>query len=763
MPDTNVNKLTVVLEGNSEKLQKALKAAENAMDKFDKKGQKLGGKNGKGGVMGWILANAKSLAPAMAGAFAVRAIAMFTKEAIILGSQLEGIKSAFELIENTGKTSMSVLKEATRGAVNEMTLMSLAVQAKNFQVPLENLGKFFEFATIRAAQTGESVEHLTRSIVLGIGRKSPLILDNLGITLVRLKEAMGKVGRESASVADISAAVAKIAKEEVEALTALGLAATTSAQKLSALAASFKNLKAETGEDFATSEGFSSVTGFFTQMLDKKLIDRQIKEMTQSLGMSDKEVGLIGFDMFKTLDYHHDINNSIELAGVLTKKLSDRFKLARINIQQIAGSVKDATRTTVEWRKAAIKGLDDEADRLLFPIGVYRKAILSLQAEEDAIRSATARKENKLADDRASFLDKYKNKLKEVEIQYKMSMITPLQKAEKENGIVSDAIVGMTMDLKNLGLTATKEFSDWNDLLKANGILIDANAKRLRDMNQFFESLDVSEAADMLSIEAMGMDDLDESGLSDLRDRISAFTDLNDINIDSIVGGSLLGDLEAIENALFRIQMSEIPIPDISKFQELKIELFNIGRRVEENTITQKEGDEARLNALNEYINRLIEMGDIVPEIVTKMKESMEGLVNDSILDRKKLEGISQMFSGIASSIGQVASQFNPQSGIAKFLKLAQAISTAAAAAAALDVLIKGGAGVAPAIAAAVAVAAALAGVVGSVGNISGGFGGTGGGYNSTSSGSQSLYTEISGRNLRIILDRDGRFSDRRG
>ena len=56
MSETNTNKLSVVLEGDPKKLQAALKAANKAMDNFDKKAKKTGAKNSG---MGGILATAK--------------------------------------------------------------------------------------------------------------------------------------------------------------------------------------------------------------------------------------------------------------------------------------------------------------------------------------------------------------------------------------------------------------------------------------------------------------------------------------------------------------------------------------------------------------------------------------------------------------------------------------------------------------------------------------------------------------------------------
>ena len=51
---------------------------------------------------------------------------------------------------------------------------------------------------------------------MGIGRKSPLILDNLGISAVQLRQRLKGVGTEAASVADIAAVVGDIASEAME-------------------------------------------------------------------------------------------------------------------------------------------------------------------------------------------------------------------------------------------------------------------------------------------------------------------------------------------------------------------------------------------------------------------------------------------------------------------------------------------------------------------------------------------------------------------
>ena len=59
--------------------------------------------------------------------------------------------------------------------------MKATVKAKDFRIPVDDMGKYLAFAQLKAQQTGQSVEYMTDSIVTGLGRKSLLILDNLGL------------------------------------------------------------------------------------------------------------------------------------------------------------------------------------------------------------------------------------------------------------------------------------------------------------------------------------------------------------------------------------------------------------------------------------------------------------------------------------------------------------------------------------------------------------------------------------------------------
>lgn len=133
---------------------------------------------------------AKNMGGMIAGAFATDALINFGKEASELAGKLTGVEAAFSRIDNGHL--LDDLRAATKGTVSDLELMQNAVKAENLGLPVEQLGNYFDFARRTAKATGESVDFLVQSIVTGIGRKSPLILDNLGISTVQLNEALKK-------------------------------------------------------------------------------------------------------------------------------------------------------------------------------------------------------------------------------------------------------------------------------------------------------------------------------------------------------------------------------------------------------------------------------------------------------------------------------------------------------------------------------------------------------------------------------------------
>lgn len=166
---------------------------------------------------------------------AIGTLKNMAKQSIDLALQAEGVKRAFDRINQPGL--LDNLRKATKGTVSDLDLMKRAVQANNFQIPLEKLGTLLQFAQQRARETGESVDYLVESIVTGIARKSPLILDNLGINIQR-------INAEFQNTKDFAKAAMNVVNEELE---KAGPALDTTADKVDRLKAGWNNFWTSAG------------------------------------------------------------------------------------------------------------------------------------------------------------------------------------------------------------------------------------------------------------------------------------------------------------------------------------------------------------------------------------------------------------------------------------------------------------------------------------------------------------------------------------
>ncbi len=119
-----------------------------------------------------------------------------------LAESADGVAHAFNAIDQHDDI-LKNLRKATKGTVNDFELMKAAVQAKDFRIPLEDLGNYLAFAQLKAQQTGQSVEFMTNSIVTGLGRQSKQILDNLGISASEIDEKVAETGDFMKAVASI--------------------------------------------------------------------------------------------------------------------------------------------------------------------------------------------------------------------------------------------------------------------------------------------------------------------------------------------------------------------------------------------------------------------------------------------------------------------------------------------------------------------------------------------------------------------------------
>jgi hypothetical protein len=304
MANSILAKMAVQITANTAQLNKSLKESSTAVSRFQ--------------------SSITDAAKGLVAGFGAMEVARFTLDVSKLAGEAEGVRLAFEKLPQSAKI-MQQLKDVTRGTVSELELMKRAVTATNFGIQLESLPKLLEFATVRAQQTGQSVDYLVDSIVTGIGRKSPLILDNLGISTTRLKEQFGGAALEAQSIGDVAAAVGKIAEEE---LAKMGRMTENAATRMAKYNAEWENLKVVIGnavnsvddtKAFTISKMVTDLTDLF-RVLQNNEIANQISERNGGFFAS----------LFPNLDQLFNIR---EFAKEIDNVRKNTEELARINTE----------------------------------------------------------------------------------------------------------------------------------------------------------------------------------------------------------------------------------------------------------------------------------------------------------------------------------------------------------------------------------------------------------------------------------------------
>lgn len=247
----------------------------------------------------------------------VREALNLTLQMATLSGKVEGVERAFNRLPESTRL-IDNLRKSTHGTVGDLELMQKALMSQSYKIPLQSLGKLLEFAAVRAQQTGQEVNHLVDYIVTGIGLRSVRRLDDLGFTAARLKEALGGVTVQAASMGQVVNAVTKLMDED---LNRFGGYVETSETKVKQLNTAWEELKISVAQKLTSSgavdflkesvEGLNALVKTFSF-----LPDDQIAEMKQLAAQTAaNESALKRFDTLQK-----QFNDSQEENIILAKK-----------------------------------------------------------------------------------------------------------------------------------------------------------------------------------------------------------------------------------------------------------------------------------------------------------------------------------------------------------------------------------------------------------------------------------------------------------
>lgn len=170
-------KVSVLLEGKETVSTAAKKAGDSVEDMGNR------GKSALSGLGGAVVVANQALELMQKAAEAVRQV----MERIEEGGRVNQIEQAFRsMAQGVGASADDVianLRRMSAETVSQADLMTSANRAMLFNIPVDELDELMGIARASATATGAEVSQMFDDIVTGIARSSPMILDNLGLTI----------------------------------------------------------------------------------------------------------------------------------------------------------------------------------------------------------------------------------------------------------------------------------------------------------------------------------------------------------------------------------------------------------------------------------------------------------------------------------------------------------------------------------------------------------------------------------------------------
>lgn len=246
--------------GSSSVLSKALGAITGKLGSFNSEiGDLVSKAQGAQSGLAAMAGELGGVSPALLGAAAGAAAAAAAFVALgVRGAALVGISQSFDRLTQsvniTSEAMLGRLRTAAAGTISDFELMqktnfALAGATGAFgQAFGQSLPRLLEIARVQARATGQDINYMLDSIVTGVKRGSPLILDNLGFT-IKISEAnaayaasIGKtVEQMTAEDKQIAVLNALLAAGETSMATYAGVQE-TAAEKISRLNSTITNM-----------------------------------------------------------------------------------------------------------------------------------------------------------------------------------------------------------------------------------------------------------------------------------------------------------------------------------------------------------------------------------------------------------------------------------------------------------------------------------------------------------------------------------------
>jgi len=233
-------KLQIVIEAQN-KASKEIKALQKQIWSLQSEVQKATTAVSKG--VKNTNSDLKKLKQQVVGTFAVYKILAFQKEISNLASQTQEVSGAFNRLSSgvwiASSEILTSLQTASKGTISEYNLMLSANKAMSLGVASSTteFSTLMDIARVKAKSMWLTTTQAFNDIVTGLGRSSPLILDNLGITInaseaqEEYAKTLGKTSKELTDWERKQALINKVVKDGKAEIEEMGEIVLTASEK----------------------------------------------------------------------------------------------------------------------------------------------------------------------------------------------------------------------------------------------------------------------------------------------------------------------------------------------------------------------------------------------------------------------------------------------------------------------------------------------------------------------------------------------------
>lgn len=328
----------------------------------------------------------KTLTGVVAG-FGALGVAVKAVEFAKMASEAEQSADAFNRIfEDMGldaEAEFNKIKEASFGLIPDQAIQQSAVVATSLGVPVTKLAELMEIARAKSREMGTDVKSAFNDLAVGIGRGSPMILDNLGL-VIKLEEANKKWATANNTVVSamtktqkqlaLTNAVIEAGQSSVERFADAGLSANEKFQQMNA---TLDNLKVELGKGLLTvMVDLAEQTNDWVKTLDPEQLEafgKGIASVGQGLIGILKTVGLLNDAVLpdwlfgdgatflgKIAEGWQIIGEAVDVAGAEFDAMFNATDIADQQAEKIA-SLSRAVKEFAD-NKEALAGLKDQLE-----------------------------------------------------------------------------------------------------------------------------------------------------------------------------------------------------------------------------------------------------------------------------------------------------------------------------------------------------------------------------------------------------------------